>query len=103
MSPQNLNSLGIYQQNINTLDSMGSGHSRSPIQNHEIGGLSPIMSSENGSVPRQIVPKTKKRTFERTESNSPRNIHYTEQNLGYRAIQNVYQERLEETRQIQGK
>lgn len=101
MSPQNLNSLGIYTQNINTLDSMGSGHSRSPIQNVELGGLSPIISSENGSVPRQMLPKAKKRTFERQDSNSPRNIHYTETNLGFRAIQNVYQERLEETRQIQ--
>lgn len=107
MSPsQNLNSLGIYTQNINSLESIGhsSGHSRSPNQNlgelGELGGLSPIMSSENGSVPRQIVPKSKKR-FERQESNSPRNVNqYTEGNLGFRAIQNVY-ERRDDARQMQ--
>lgn len=110
MSPsQNLNSLGMYTQNINTLDSIGSAHSRSPNQNigelGELGGLSPIMSSDNGSVPRQIVPKSKKRVYDRREeSNSPRNVGqvnmYNENNLAFRAIQNVYQSR-EDARQIQ--
>lgn len=70
MSPQNINSLGIYSQNI---DELG-----------DLGGLSPIMSSDNGSVPRQIVPKKRRDDSSRINHGNM----YPETNLGFRAIQN---------------
>ncbi|GLV39629.1 hypothetical protein CBL_08304 [Carabus blaptoides fortunei] len=106
---QNLNSLGIYGQNINSIDSIGSVHSRSPNQNvgelGELGGLSPILSSDNGSIPRQILPKSKLRGYERRDESSAsissRMNVYSDANLGFRAIQNAYADRRDESRQIQ--